>query len=78
VDNFVITGRQEYTNDKGLYGNSIPPDSSPSKDEASPQYGNQMFQNFTTHEKDDGFATLEQVRNTNHIFLLTVIYSSVL
>jgi hypothetical protein len=78
VDNFVITGRQEYTNDKGLSGNSIPPDSSPSKDETSPLYGNQMFQNFTTHEKDDGFATLEQVRNTNHIFLLTVFYSSVL
>jgi hypothetical protein len=78
VDNFVITGRQEYTNDKGLSGNSIPPDSSPSKDETSPLYGNQMFQNFTTHEKDDGFATLEQVRNTNHIFLLTALYSSVL
>uniref|UniRef100_A0ACD5XAP5 Uncharacterized protein n=1 Tax=Avena sativa TaxID=4498 RepID=A0ACD5XAP5_AVESA len=61
VDNSAITGGQEYTNEKGLYGNSIPPDSLPSKDEKSPQYGNQMFQNFTTHEKDDGFATLEQL-----------------
>lgn len=61
VDNSVITGRQEYTNDKGLYDNSIPPVSLPSKDEKSSQYGNQMFQNFTTHEKDDGFATLEQL-----------------
>uniref|UniRef100_A0ACD5XGP5 Uncharacterized protein n=1 Tax=Avena sativa TaxID=4498 RepID=A0ACD5XGP5_AVESA len=59
VDNSVITGGQEYTDEK--YSNSIPPDSLPSKDEKSPQYGNQMFQNFTTHEKDDGFATLEQL-----------------
>ncbi|CAM0884280.1 unnamed protein product [Alopecurus aequalis] len=61
VDNSVMTGRQEYTNEKMLYDNSVPPDSLPSKDEKSPQYGNQMFQNFTTHEKDDGFATLEQL-----------------
>ena len=70
VDNSVITGSHGYTNEKVLYDNSVPPESLPSKDEKSLQYGNQMFQNFTTHEKDDGFATLEQVRNTNdHIFV---------
>ncbi|VAH67519.1 unnamed protein product [Triticum turgidum subsp. durum] len=61
VDNSVIAGRQEYNSEKGPYGNSILPDSLPSKDEKSLQYGNQMFQDFTSREKDDGFASLEQL-----------------
>lgn len=61
VDNSVIAGRQEYNSEKGPYDNSILPDSLPSKDEKSQQYGNQMFQDFTSHEKDDGFASLEQL-----------------
>ncbi|VAH83436.1 unnamed protein product [Triticum turgidum subsp. durum] len=61
VDNSVITGRQEYNSEKGPYDNSILPDSLPSKDEKSLHYGNQMFQDFTSHEKDDGFASLEQL-----------------
>ncbi|KAM3353547.1 hypothetical protein ACQJBY_024610 [Aegilops geniculata] len=61
VDNSVIAGRQEYDSEMGPYDNSILPDSLPSKDEKSVQYGNQMFQDFTSHEKDDGFASLEQL-----------------
>ncbi|KAF7032244.1 hypothetical protein CFC21_043441 [Triticum aestivum] len=61
VDNSVITGGQEYNSEKGPYDNSILPDSLPSKDEKSLHYGNQMFQDFTSHEKDDGFASLEQL-----------------
>uniref|UniRef100_M8BU74 Uncharacterized protein n=1 Tax=Aegilops tauschii TaxID=37682 RepID=M8BU74_AEGTA len=61
VDNSVITGRQEYNSEKGPYDNSVLPDSLPSKDEKSLHYGNQMFQDFTSHEKDDGFASLEQL-----------------
>nr|BAJ85548.1 predicted protein [Hordeum vulgare subsp. vulgare] len=61
VDNSVIAGRQEYNSEKGPYDNSIHPDSLPSKDEKGLQYGNQMFQDFTSHEKDDGFASLEQL-----------------
>ncbi|KAM3334700.1 hypothetical protein ACQJBY_029247 [Aegilops geniculata] len=61
VDNSVIAGRQEYNSEKGPYDNSILPDPLPSKDEKSLQYGNQTFQDFTSHEKDDGFASLEQL-----------------
>ncbi|KQK11145.1 protein BLISTER isoform X2 [Brachypodium distachyon] len=53
VDNSVRPGRQEYHNEKEPYDTS--------KDEQSLQHGNHMFQNFTTHDKDDGFATLEQL-----------------
>ncbi|KAG8054256.1 hypothetical protein GUJ93_ZPchr0001g31489 [Zizania palustris] len=61
VDNSLKPVRQEYNNEKGSYGNSIPPDSFPSKDEL--QHGTQMFQNFTAHGhgKDDDFAALEQL-----------------
>ncbi|KAL5227114.1 hypothetical protein ABZP36_015379 [Zizania latifolia] len=63
VDSSLKPGRQEYNNEKGSYGNSIPPDSFPSKDERGLQHGTQMFQNFTTHGhgKDDDFAALEQL-----------------
>ncbi|KAL5220141.1 hypothetical protein ABZP36_024854 [Zizania latifolia] len=61
VDGSLKPGRQEYNNEKGSYGNSIPPDSFASKDEQSPHHGTQMFQNFTTHGKDDDFAALEQL-----------------
>ncbi|KAF0916458.1 hypothetical protein E2562_007542 [Oryza meyeriana var. granulata] len=61
VDGSLKSGRQEYNNEKGSYGNSIPTDSFPSKDERSLQHSTQMFQNFTTHGKDDDFAALEQL-----------------
>jgi hypothetical protein len=54
---------QKYSHEKGSYGSSNPPDFSLPKEEISIQHGNQTFQNFTTHGKDDDFAALEQVMN---------------
>jgi hypothetical protein len=56
-------GSQEYNNEKGSYGNSTAPDFSVSKEERNLQNGNQTFQKFTTHGKDDDFSALEQVIN---------------
>ncbi|KAL6840382.1 hypothetical protein ACP4OV_030192 [Aristida adscensionis] len=61
VDTSLTSGTQEYNHEKGSYGNSTPPDFSLSKEERSLQHGNQTFQNFTTHGKDDDFAALEQL-----------------
>ncbi|XP_066313147.1 protein BLISTER-like [Miscanthus floridulus] len=52
---------QKYSHEKGSYGSSNPPDFSLPKEERSIQHGNQTFQNFTTHGKDDDFAALEQL-----------------
>ncbi|XP_062229376.1 protein BLISTER-like [Phragmites australis] len=57
----LTSGSQEYNHEKVLYGNSIPPDFSLSKEERSLLHGNQTFQNFTTHGKDDDFTALEQL-----------------
>jgi hypothetical protein len=56
-------GNQEYNHENGAYSNSTPPVFSVSKEERILQHGNQTFQNFTTHGKDDDFAALEQVMN---------------
>ncbi|XP_040378651.1 protein BLISTER isoform X2 [Oryza brachyantha] len=61
VDGSLKSGRQEYNNEKGSYGISIPTDSFHSKDERNMQHSTQMFQNFTTHGKEDDFAALEQL-----------------
>uniref|UniRef100_A0A0E0JSM1 Uncharacterized protein n=1 Tax=Oryza punctata TaxID=4537 RepID=A0A0E0JSM1_ORYPU len=61
VDGSPKSGRQEYNNEKGSYGNSIPTDSFLSKDERNLHHNTQMFQNFTTPGKDDDFAALEQL-----------------
>uniref|UniRef100_A0A0D9V9D3 Uncharacterized protein n=1 Tax=Leersia perrieri TaxID=77586 RepID=A0A0D9V9D3_9ORYZ len=61
VDGSFKSAKQEYNNGKGSYGNSIPTDSFPSKDERSLQHSTQIFQNFTTQGKDDDFAALEQL-----------------
>ncbi|MCH1922956.1 hypothetical protein L9G15_26450, partial [Shewanella sp. A3A] len=47
VDGSLKSGRQEYNNEKGSYGNSIRTDSFPSKDERNLHHSTQMFQNFT-------------------------------
>jgi hypothetical protein len=60
-------GNQEYNYEKGSYGNSTSPDFSVSKERIL-QHGNQTFQNFTTHGKDDDFAALEQVMNDKPFF----------
>ncbi|AQK98755.1 Putative bZIP transcription factor superfamily protein [Zea mays] len=52
---------QEYSHEKGSYGSSTPPDFLLPKEERSKHHGNQTFQNFTTHGKDDDFAALEQL-----------------
>ncbi|EAY76923.1 hypothetical protein OsI_04881 [Oryza sativa Indica Group] len=61
VDGSLKSGRQEYNNEKGSYGNSIRTDSFPSKDERNLHHSTQMFQNFTIPGKDDDFAALEQL-----------------
>uniref|UniRef100_A0A0D9YJ12 Uncharacterized protein n=1 Tax=Oryza glumipatula TaxID=40148 RepID=A0A0D9YJ12_9ORYZ len=61
VDGSLKSGRQEYNNEKGSYGNSIRIDSFPSKDERNLHHSTQMFQNFTIPGKDDDFAALEQL-----------------
>jgi hypothetical protein len=63
VDISFTLGSQEYNNEKGSYGNSTAPDFSVSKEERNLQNGNQTFQKFTTHGKDDDFSALEQVIN---------------
>ncbi|KAL6616591.1 hypothetical protein ACP70R_038861 [Stipagrostis hirtigluma subsp. patula] len=61
ADISLTSGTQDYNHEKGSYGNSIPPDFSLAKEERSLPHGNQTFQNFTTHVKDDNFAALEQL-----------------
>ncbi|OEL16317.1 hypothetical protein BAE44_0022658 [Dichanthelium oligosanthes] len=61
ADISLTSGNQEYSHEKGSYGSSTTPDFSLSKEERSIQHGNQTFQNFTTHGKDDDFAALEQL-----------------
>ncbi|CAO1940666.1 unnamed protein product [Urochloa humidicola] len=61
ADISVTSGNMEYSHEKESYGSPTPPDFSLSKEERSIQHGNQISQNFTTHGKDDDFATLEQL-----------------
>ncbi|XP_062207846.1 protein BLISTER-like [Phragmites australis] len=61
ADIYLTSGSQEYNHEKESNGNSSPPDFSLSKEETSLQHGNQTFQNFTTHVKDDDFTALEQL-----------------
>ncbi|CAD6235378.1 unnamed protein product [Miscanthus lutarioriparius] len=61
TDISLASESQKYSHEKGSYGSSNPPDFSLPKEERSIQHGNQTFQNFTTHGKDDDFAALEQL-----------------